>query len=188
MTIVNDIKTALATIGGQLNSLKEQLAATNQQIASAHAKLQALYDAPLSLEDYGIYLKATIALRGSEELRTWARERVQTHPSYGSSYAELPWSRFEEANGDLAENPMMLAMTLPNAFDAMCFFMPEVVYEKLMERLREVAGRRWGNTEHPPVAERRQQRDSLQNELRTLQAQRTDLQAQIEAITGEFKK
>lgn len=188
MTIVNDIKTALATIGGKLNSLKEQLAATNQQIASANAKLRALYDAPLSLEDYGIYLKATIALRGENELRTWARERVQAHPSYGKSYAELPWSRFEEANGDLASNPTMLAMTLPNTFDAMCFFMPDVVYEKLMERLREVAGRHWSNTEHPPVAERRQQRDSLQNELRTLQAQQADLTAQIEAITGEFKK
>ena len=83
---------------------------------------------------------------------------------------------------------MMLAMTLPNTFDAMCFFMPDVVYEKLMERLREVAGRRWNNTEYPPVAERRQQRDSLQDELKTLQAQRADLMAQIEAITGEFKK
>ena len=188
MTIVNDIKNALATIGGQLNSLKEQLAATNQQIASAHSKLQALYNAPLSLEDYGIYLRATIAQRGESELRTWAQERVQPHASYGKPYAELPWSRFEEANGDLLSNPMMLAMTLPNTFDAMCFFMPEVVYEKLMERLREVAGRRWGNTEHPPVAERRQQRDNLQKELKTLQSQRADLTAQIEAITGEFKK
>jgi hypothetical protein len=93
---------------------------------------------------YGIYLRATIAQRGESELRTWAQERVQPHPSYGKPYAELPWSRFEEANGDLLSNPMMLAMTLPNTFDAMCFFMPEVVYEKLMERLREVAGRRWG--------------------------------------------
>lgn len=188
MNIVNDIKTALATIGGQLNSLKEQLATTNQQIAAANAKLQALYDAPLSLEDYGIYLKATIAQRGENELRNWAQERVQAHPSYGKSYAELPWSRFEEANGDLASNPMMLAMTLPNTFDAMCFFMPEVVYEKLMERLREVAGRRWGNTQHLPVAERRQQRDSLKSELQTLLAQRDDLREQIEAITGEFRK
>ena len=188
MNIVSDIKAALATISGSLTGLKEQLATTNQQIAGANAKLQALYDAPLSLEDYGIYLKATIAQRGDSELRTWALERVQPHPSYGKSYAELPWSRFEEANGDFASNPMMLAMMLPNTFDAMCFFMPDVVYEKLMERLREVAGRRWNNTEYPPVAERRQQRDSLQDELKTLQAQRADLMAQIEAITGEFKK
>ena len=188
MTIVSDIKTALATIGGRLNSLKEELATTNQQIAGANAKLQALYNAPLSLEDYGIYLKATIAQRGENELRMWAQERVQRDAIYGDPYAKMPWSRYEEVNGDPVSNPTMLAMTLPNTFDAMCFFMPDVVYEKLMERLREVAGRRWGNTEHPPVAERRQQRDSLQSELKTLHAHRAELTAQIEAITGEFKK
>lgn len=56
MNIVSDIKAALATISGSLTGLKEQLATTNQQIAGANAKLQALYDAPLSLEDYGILI------------------------------------------------------------------------------------------------------------------------------------
>ncbi|MEZ1437450.1 hypothetical protein QVM41_14300 [Pseudomonas shirazica] len=181
---LNAIQEAMATVNAKLASLKEELSSIDRQLSEAHMAKTALYDAPISLADYSAYLKKAIEQRGEGIVNVWAYERYSgTHAA--SPWRNRPWSDFEKPNTGLH----MMVSSLNADFHMLCFLIPDAIHEKLMERLHKVVGAaKWGNLEHPTVAERTAQVAELEIKEAELTHRRSMLMAEIHEITTALGK
>lgn len=181
---LNAIKEAMATVNGKLASLKEELSGIDKQLSEAHRAKAALYNAPISLADYSAYLRKAIEQRGEGIVNMWARERhTGTHGF--KSWSTRPWSDFADPNAGLH----MMISSLIADFPMLCFLIPDAIHEKLMERLHKVVGAaKWGNLEHPTVAERTAQVAELEIKEAELMHRRSTLMAEIHEITTALGK
>ena len=58
MDITKNLKSAISAIAGQLSTLKAELAETSREIGSIDGRIHELRDMPVSLKDYGSFLRA----------------------------------------------------------------------------------------------------------------------------------
>lgn len=182
MEATKTLKSALSTITGQLSKLKEELAETNQQISAIGALIGELRGAPISLEDWGLYLKAFIKARADAYAPGLATDLIRSY--HNDPHNKRPWSAFEDDDGK-AKNFLLPADLFPpiDSQNAMFFFFPDVIYERLMARFKEQIGQRWGNEEHPPLEERRKTVADLIAQRTTLLEKRAGLEAEIDEIS-----
>ncbi|POF97678.1 hypothetical protein [Pseudomonas putida] len=178
------IQEAMVTVNAKLASLKEELSGIDKQLSEMHRAKTALYGAPISLTDYSEYLRKAIEQRGEGGVNMWARERhTGTHGV--KSWSARPWSDFEDPNAGL----YLMISTLNADFPMLCLLIPDVIHEKLMERLHKVVGTaKWGNLEHPTVAERTAQVAELETKEAELTHRRSTLMAEIHEITTALGK
>lgn len=180
----DNAKAALAAVSEELTTLRAQQEAARKRLGEIDAQVDALRSAPLSLEDFQGYLAKVVAERGDAYgqgigFREWGRANRQTGNDAHVPYFQLPWSQFEDEDG----NPKASAITFPDrsilwksgGFDALCFFAPEMVTQKLTEQLRSEIGGKWVQPVAPPVVERRaliaqleQERESMEDELESV--------------------
>lgn len=185
------IKSAFSAIDSKLDGLNEELGGIERQLSDLRKAKADLYAAPLRLSDYSQYLKEAIQQHGKGVASIWARERHQWADSRGLSYAEMPWEKFEGQDGALKVTEMMVsgASGGSDPFKMMCFFTPDAVHEKLMERLHEVVGeKRWGNLEHPLLEERRELIAAMDAKAGELGERRDQLKAEIQKITSAVSR
>ncbi|KAF7598389.1 MAG: hypothetical protein CGU28_12115 [Candidatus Dactylopiibacterium carminicum] len=71
--------------------------------------------------------------------------------------------------------------------EAMCFFFPDVVYDRLMAHLKERVGQRWGNEGMPPVEERRKTVAELESQRTALLEKRRTLEGEINKISTALR-
>jgi len=179
-----NIQSALSTISGTLTKLKDELVATNCQINSINAQISELEKMPISLDDWGKYFKATIEKKANEHLPFVHDELITSNPHRGhTARNQQPWSWFEENRYDQAFN-LTLFPEQGSPLRAMCFFFPEVVYERVMARLKERIGSQWGNEDLPSVEERRKTVAELAQQCQVLDERRAELEGQINEISG----
>lgn len=184
MEIAKNLKAALSTITGQLSTLKDDLVETNSQLSGINAKIYNLKQMPISLDDWGKYFKAAIEKKASAHLPFVHEELIQSNP-HRSQIArnQQPWSYFEENRFDQLFN-MGLFPEQGSSLGAMCFFFPDVIYERVMARLKERIGTKWGNDDLPTVEERGKMLEELTQQREALEQKRADLEAQIDEISG----
>lgn len=184
MEIAKNIQSALSTISGTLTKLKEELVETNCQINSINAQIGELEKMPISLDDWGKYFKATIEEKANEHLPFVHDELITSNPHRNhTARNQQPWSWFEENRYDQTFN-LMLFPEQGNPLRAMCFFFPEVVYERVMARLKKRIGTQWGNEDLPSVDERRETVAELAKQRHMLEERRVELEGQINEISG----
>lgn len=184
------IKSAFSAIDSKLDGLNEELDGIERQLSDLRKAKADLYALPLRLSDYSQYLKESIEQHGKGVANMWARERFQWHSS-GPSYAQQPWAHFEGQDGSVKDIGIMVSAADANAsaFRMMCFFTPDAVHEKLMERLHEVVGeQRWGNLEHPTIAERRKLIAEMDAKADELGERGDQLKAEIQEITSAVSR
>lgn len=187
MEVTKTLKSALSTITGQLSKLKEELADTNQQISVIGALIGELRGMPLSLEDWSNYLKATIQKRADSYLPGFANSLVMPYRG-DEPHNKRPWSAFDDSDGN--PNPLYLPDDIFGHMhygEAMCFFFPEVIYDRLMARLKERVGHRWGNEDVPPVEERRKTIAELAARRAALLEKRRALEGEIDEISTALR-
>lgn len=186
-------KAALAAVSEELQTLRDQQEAKRTRLGEIDAQVAALRAAPLSLEDFQGYLAKVVAERGREYgqgigFREWVRPNRQTgHDSHVPAF-EKPWSQFEDEDG----NPVASAIIFPDrsilwksgGFDALCFFAPEMVTEKLAEQLQSEVGSKWGASAAPSVAERRALIAQLEEEREAVEDELQSVAQSIAEITG----
>lgn len=191
MDITKNLKTAISAITGQLSTLKEELTKTNRQIAVIGAQIEELRDMPVSLNDYGQYIKARIENAAEHHAGMLEWNMFRNSESMGCS----PKNR--ERFGDL-ENVLGSDSTLfPSGFfgnlgdsisiHAACFFFGDQMYESFMKRAQAKFGKRWGNEDLPTVEERRKTIFSLEETLVTLHEKRSALETEIDEISTALR-
>ena len=187
MEVTKTLKSALSTITGQLSKLKEELAETNQQISAIGAKIQELRGMPISLEDWGRYLKAIIQKRAESYFPGLATGLLQ-HYRGDDPHNQRPWSSFERDDGSTPPLYLTDDIFSPMHFgEAMCFYFPEVIYDRLMARLKERVGHRWGNDDLPTVEERRKLIVELDTQRAALLEKRGTLEGEIGEISTALR-
>lgn len=187
MEVTKTLKSALSTITGQLSKLKEELAETNLQIDAIGAKIQELRGMPLSLEDWSIYLKDLIQKRADSYFPGLAAGLCRSYRG-DDPHNQRPWSAFED--DDANPRPLYLTDDIFSPMhlgEAMCFFFPEVIYDRLMTRLKERVGNRWGNDDLPTVQERRKTIAELEAQRSALLEKRGTLEGEIGEISTALR-
>lgn len=185
------IKSAMSAIDSKLDGLNEELGGVEQRLTELRKGKADLYAAPLRLSDYSQYLKEAIQQHGEGVATIWARDRWRWGASYGPSYAEQSWEKFERQDGAVNDIGIMAsgAGTGASEFKMLCFFTPDAVHERLMERLHEVVGeKKWGNLEHPTIAERRERIAEIDAETDELGQRRDQLKAEIQEISSAVSR
>ncbi|UDM15861.1 hypothetical protein [Vogesella sp. XCS3] len=184
MDITKNLKAALSTINGTLVKLKEELLETNSQISSLNARIYNLSQMPISLDDWGSYLKSEIDKKAKAHLPYIHEELIQSSPHRQQiGRNQQPWSHFEDHRADQLFN-LCLFPEQGGVLRSMCFFFPDVVYERVMSHLKERIGNKWGNDDLPTVEERRKLVTEMQQQREALERKRAELEAQIDEISG----
>ena len=184
MEITKNIQSALSTISGMLAKLKDELVATNCQINSINAQISEMEKMPISIDDWGKYFKAAIEKKANEHLPLVHDELITSNPNRDHiARNQQPWSWFEGDRYDQAFN-LTLFPAQGSPLRAMCFFFPEVIYERVMARLKERIGSQWGNEDLPSVDERRKAVVELTQQRQVLEVRRAELEGQINEISG----
>lgn len=184
MEIAKNVQSALTTISGTLAKLKEELVATNCQINSINAQISELESMPISLEDWGTYFKSAIEKKASEHLPFVQDELIASNPHRGhTARNQQPWSWYESDSHDQMFN-LALFPSDGGSMRAMCFFFPEVIYERVMARLKERVGAQWGNEDFPSVVERQKTIAVLAEQRQALKERQEALEFQINKISG----
>ncbi len=183
MDAIKTLKSALSTVTGQLSKLKDELTDTDRQIGIINAQIEELRDMPINLEDWGSFLKASIQMQG-EKYRPWLEGQL----TGSREQNKTPWHSFE-GGGVVSIGDYRSGMSVhqDDAYEALCFFFPEVVHERLMTRFRERIGKRWGNEDLPTIEERRKTISVLEAQHVALVEKRNALQAEIGEISTALR-
>jgi chaperonin cofactor prefoldin len=187
MEIAKTIKSAISTVTGSLSKLKEELTDTNRQIAVIGAQIEELRDMPVSIKDYGIFLRARI-----EKL-------AETH----MALLEANIFRRADSRGQIPQNKIPLSKVettpfMPEGFfsgndgsalsvHAACFFFGDEIHAGFMQRAEAKFGKRWGNEDLPTVEERTKTIFSLEEQLVALHEKRSALETEIDEISTALR-
>lgn len=185
MGILDKAKAALQVASGELDALRERQDAMDSHIGDLQAKISALRNGPLRLEDFRGYIAKFVEERGEAfgvGLGLGAASSGWAIPDYANgggttvSMFSRGMSHFEDEQGNLRQGaivfPSQMAQDKPGqVFDAMCFFCPEAVISKLSAG----AETKLADSTALPVEERRKQITQLEQELRSAEAEQNNV-------------
>lgn len=182
MEAVKTLKTALAAINGTLAKLREELAETNGQLGTVSRRIAELQEMPISLDDYGLRLKALIEQRADEHMK------MCEFALFRKSGGNIPRNTISwDGHDDIGQFPEFFFGGTHGEHDMICAFFGDLIYQNFMARAKEKFGERWGNTQYPPVAERRKMIAELEQQAEELKKKRAELEGQINEITGDLQ-
>lgn len=180
MANLENAKNALAEVAGELNTLRAEQTRMQTRLTEIERAVSALRSAPISLDDFEKYLALMVQAKGEHygsrlNLKEWTRPNRVREAEDGRTPVHMrPWSSYEGEGGardvDLPYPDRSILWSDGVPFLAMCFLMPEVVVQKLMDQLKKDTAHRgaWVVPEAPPVAERRTLIAELENEREQL--------------------
>ncbi len=173
----------------QMHERVESANALRVRVAEISEKIRKVGEAPINLEDFGEYLRKWISARGAAYGAALNPAALLSADTF-SRPDDLPLSRCSLARLD--EMGMDARFRLfgsfsvtaryddCNPFDMLCFFFPEMVFEKLCAEIKTACGAAWPNGAQLPLAERRKQMGELARERDGLTAKIKDIQAEID--------
>lgn len=182
MEVAKTLKTALAAINGTLAKLREELAETNGQIGSISGRITELEEMPISLEDYCLYLKELIKKQSVGHMKQVEFELFRK----GASLPPPPNTLAFRSLSPFFP-PHFFGNNDTPTMGALCTFFGDQIYERFLAAAKEQFGERWGNTQYPPVAERRKTIAELEQQAEELKKKRAELEGQIDEITGDLQ-
>lgn len=179
MSTTNTANSALKAVADELQSLRGKQAAGQKRIQEIDGQVNALRAAPVGIEDFRMYLDSYVKARGEKYarslfIREWTRPNRGNEHDLHKPMQQKPWSNFEDEDG----NPIEHAIALPDhsalwdgrdAFGAWCFFVPDLVTEKLFGQVLAAVGDKWPAPGAPEVVERRKLIETLQKEREELE-------------------
>lgn len=182
-SIETDVGSALKRVKTALESLRTEGAALDSRINEIKQTISRLQQSPISLEDFGVFLRASIAQKGKEWLRSAPASAFVGREFIGepTAFHLRPWVEFE--NGGLVHHNILRRLLSSDGSSAAIFaIFPDQVCAAILENLKKEVGAAWGNGDAVPVAERRSLIASLKEECAGLEAQRSALQNEIDAM------
>ena len=173
----------------QMHEQVESVNALRLRVAEIGEQIRKVGAAPINLEEFGEYLRKWIGARGAAYGAALHTTGLLNVDSIGRQ-DDLPLfrcglERLDEMVIDARFRMFgSLSVTVRhdacNPFDMLCFFFPEVVFEKLSAEIKTTCGAAWKNGAQPHIAERRKQIEELTIERNVLIAKIKDIQAEID--------
>lgn len=99
---------------------------------------------------------------------------------------EKAWSSYEDRSGKTNDMqwPSGTFTSIMTMHQIMSFYFPDVVHERLMARIKEKLGGKWGNTELMSVEERRKKVADMMLDRTVLEKKINELKDEIAAINS----
>ena len=182
----------------QMHEQVESANALRLRVAEISEKIRKVGEAPINLEDFGEYLRKWISARGAAYGAALNPAALLSADTF-SRPDDLPLSRCSLARLD--EMGMDARFRLfgsfsvtaryddCNPFDMLCFFFPDMVFEKLRTEIKTACGAAWPDGAQAPIAERRKvvaelarERDGLTAKIKDIQAEIDDADAALSAV------
>ena len=182
----------------QMHEQVENVSALRVRVAEISEKIRKVGEAPINLEDFGEYLRKWISARGAAYGAALNPAALLSADTF-SRPDDLPLSRCSLARLD--EMGMdarfrlfgSLSVTARyddcNPFDMLCFFFPDMVFEKLRTEIKTACGAAWPDGAQAPIAERRKvvaelarERDGLTAKIKDIQSEIDDADAALSAV------
>ena len=179
-----------------VNTLRQRTAEIEGQITEIGA-------APVNLEDFFPKLRAWIDAKGKAYARALMAGGLLRHDSL-HGIGDTSFSRCSLAGLDamVINDRTHLFGGLSNTsrpdvsstFEALCFFFPDLVLEKLCEEVRTACGSAWGN-DQVPAQERRMviagllsERHEIKKRMETIQGEINEVESAINSTAGAQAK
>lgn len=182
-SIETDVGNALKRVKTALESLRTTGANLDSRINEIRQTVSRLQQDPISLDDFGVFLRACIVKKGQAWLNS-APATAFVGPSFLGEMANLhqqPWEVFE--NGALPHHSLLRKLLGGDISGAAIFAVfPDQVCAVILENFKKEVGTVWGNNDAVPVAERRAMIALLNEERTGLEEQRKALQNEIDAM------
>jgi septal ring factor EnvC (AmiA/AmiB activator) len=180
-----NLKSALSEITGRLSALKTELEETRREMGSIDGSIHELRAMPVSLKDYGLFLRANIEKLADAHIGMLEFELVRDAPSLDASPKnKLPLSAVEKSS---VLPPGMFGAGATLSAQAACCFFGDQIYDAFMRRAEAQFGKRWGNEDLPTVEDRRKTIAELEARREALKQKRVDLEAQIDEISAALR-
>lgn len=186
MEVAKTLKTAISAITGQLSKLKEELTDTNRQIGIIGAQIEELRAMPVSLKDYGSFLRAKIEKLAAEHVGMLEWHLFRNAEALGAS------PQNKEPLSNIEKSPYLPTGLFGNdssalSINAACCFFGDQIHEELMRRAQAKFGKRWGNEDLPTVEERHKTIFALEDQLIVLHEKRSALETEIDEISTALR-
>lgn len=174
------ITEAVEMIKGERAAIADEIAAALRRKTKIAAEIARLRAMPISLEDWGQYLKAEIAAQGQGWMGSFPGDLL-ARGTFKTPSNERGWIDFEREDGSFCNLPGESFGSYGDgtALRALCALFPGQVHQALMERIKGRIGERWGNIDLPTVAERRAEIVRLEQEDERLDERQTQLSGRL---------
>lgn len=189
MKLFDKANDALKLVQDSLNTLLSRQTELTQQIGQRNIDIKALQNMPMSIDDFCSFIPHFVKSEGEKLYGGILRANLSDGHSKDSRN-KLAWGSCEDETGEISLGYHFISMASGNgvgdsdviAFRMLCFYSPEVVIEKLANKLKSDLGKEWGNTKHPAIAERRVQVVKLREERQALEAELEEVNNEIDRI------
>ena len=182
----------------QMHEQVESANALRLRVAEISEKIRKVGEAPINLEDFGEYLRKWISARGAAYgaalnpaalLSADTGSRPDDQPLFRCSLARLDEMGMDARFRMFGSLSVTTRYDGCNPFDMLCFFFPEMVFEKLRTDIKTACGAAWPDGAQAPIAERRKvvaelarERDGLTAKIKGIQAEIDDADAALSAV------
>ena len=173
----------------QMHEQVESVNALRLRVAEIGEQIRKVGAAPVNLEEFGEYLRKWISARGAAYgaalhttglLNVDSIGRQDDLPLFRCGLERLDEMVIDARFRMFGSLSVTVRYDASNPFDMLCFFFPEVVFEKLSAEIKTTCGAAWKNGAQPPIAERRKKIEELTIERNVLIAKIKDIQAEID--------
>ena len=187
MNNTTNLESAISAVTGQLSMLKAELAETSREIGGIDGRINELRDMPVSLSDYGSFLRAKIEKLADEHMGMLEFNLFRNSESLGASPQNKEPLSAVEKNQYLPIGMFGNDGSYMLSIQAACCFFGDQIHLEFMRRAEARFGKRWGNEDLPRAEERRNTIAELETRREALEQKRGELEAQIDEISGALR-
>ncbi len=176
------VQSALQTIRGESKRLRAEIATKEEARRALHAEIGHLDSLPVCFDDWLPNLRRYVEACGQKAAPRGSPLRMRVGANLkpfnerkakelGGS-ANLFWDTLCTTPDEAAESP----------FNTLCYYFPDVVFEKLSAHYRETCAAEWGNEEHLRLSERAERKADLQGHIAKLDKEIAALKAELSLL------
>lgn len=186
MEVAKTLKTAISAITGQLSALKAELADTNREIGSIDGRIHELMAMPVSLKDYGSFLREKIENLADEHMGMLEFHLFRNAESLGASPQNKEPLKTVEGDHFMPSGMFGNDGSTLSSRAACCYF-GDQIHKEFMRRAEARFGKRWGNEELPSLEDRRSTIANLETRRDALVEKRAALESEINEISTALR-
>lgn len=175
-TALDAIKTSRERINLEIESFTDKIVFWEKKKSKSKGGL-------VSLEDYSAFLLEEIKARAANYASLWlgTRHSSQSGRAAGPQHSVMRWPDFEQTEvGKLLSEVLKPDVTS----DALCFLFPDVMHDRLMTCLRAGSASKWATGDEVSIAKRRDELQSIEEQIVELKEQRDSLFRQLNDINN----
>lgn len=168
----------IAEIKAQLETLQARKKELADGVTKAMSRLNGAQHNPITLQDYGDYIRRAITRKGDAFAKKWSERNNPASVGLAKPHNQVEWIKIDSGAVDV------LAGALGNSVtgDELCFYFPDAIHARLTGALHQRYGDDWGNGDKAPAIARQEMAEEAEQERRELQALLDDIESKIRAL------